>query len=142
MPDLTRALVRLRDHLSSRATLTARLANAYNANDLLREKLAETRAALAGLIAAVRADEQACPEQARPERTFTFRPAGEDADATVALRSLGRCVICPQDIPAGSFVVLVDDGPPWPKAWAHESCARPGQPARPPLNADQHTARP
>jgi hypothetical protein len=68
--------------------------------------------------------------------TFTIRPAGEDDNVTVALRNLGPCPICGHDIRAGFFAVAVDDGPPSPKAWVHESCTRPGRPPRPPLNAD------
>jgi hypothetical protein len=68
--------------------------------------------------------------------TFTIRPAGEDENVTVALRNLGPCPICGNDVRAGFFAVAVDDGPPFRKAWVHESCARPGQPPRPPLNAD------
>lgn len=72
-------------------------------------------------------------------RTFSFRPAGEPDDVTVAVRSLGDCGICGQPIPAGTFVVRMpqDEVEGFTEAWAHESCARPGQLPRPALNADQ-----
>jgi hypothetical protein len=70
--------------------------------------------------------------------TFTFRGAVEPGDITVALHSLSDCVICGGIIPAGSFVTPQpdDDGP---GGWAHESCANPGQPARPPLDGRNRT---
>lgn len=79
-------------------------------------------------------------ERAEHPATFTIRPAGEHEDVTVALHDLGPCTICGHGIGAGAFAVEVDtggDGPPFPKAWAHESCARPQNPARPALNAEQ-----
>lgn len=77
------------------------------------------------------------------ERTFTFRPAGEPEDVTVALHSLSDCPVCGHPIAAGAFVVVSDDpdDPEGPDRWAHESCARPQNPTRPALNADQTRAR-
>lgn len=78
-----------------------------------------------------------------PPATFTIRPAGEPEDVTVALHSLSDCPVCGHPIAAGAFVVVSDDpdDPEGPDRWAHESCARPQNPTRPALNADQTRAR-
>lgn len=101
--------------------------------DQLREIVAWGAHAL-GISTSVLAPALGQPHTA--DRTFTFRPAGEHHDVTVALHSLADCAICERNIPAGAFVVVHpnDDGP---DRWAHETCAHPDQPARAPLNADQ-----
>lgn len=71
--------------------------------------------------------------------TFTFRPAGEPADVTVALHGLGGCPLCGHYVHAGSFVARLDG--PESRRWAHVSCAQ-RQPARAPLDADQPRDRP
>ena len=52
--------------------------------------------------------------------TFSFRPAGENTDITVAGMNLGPCPICRQPILPGAFIIEHQ-----PDEFAHELCANP-----------------
>lgn len=96
----------------------------------LRSELEQLRAELAAaeetIIAFTRLNHIRPPKD--DDRTFHFRPAGQDTDAEVALHEMGQCGICVQPIAAGAFVVNIHaDDDSGVNIWAHELCANPPQ---------------